>query len=340
MTRSYEYPPYGRMIMEWEQDIGGDGSPPSDWTTDEDWTVWRESMSTLLGHVLWPRYHNYKWVGPAEGLMDELTRADFELFKNLRPVINTAAHLAQGSVPQLQLFVLEDEESVLDEKGNVIVARGPAASLRRYLNQTLPDHDADAFAGAFVDGVHAKAGNVDLEIKRDMQRPRAYQMSVIIGEHWFTYHRAKSALTPSMISGHCVETLMGGAAAFYRATSLGADFPEAAWNALGQFAVDVGDRRVMAGVHYPSDNISSWLTGLLLCPKVCEDRRPIGWLWENIQTRSIVYKWIKKDVNSHSASPHRLAFNLLTMIGEGEIETVEHAMQYAKHSYSEGVEPA
>jgi hypothetical protein len=334
MSLEHRYPPYGRMILEWEQDIGGDGSPPSDWATDEDWTAWRSSMSSLLSHVLWPRFDNDGWVGPACEFMDELTRADFELFKVLRPIINTSAHLAQGPVPQLELFVLEDEESVLDAHGTVIVARGPAVSLRRYLSQILPADAADAFAGAYLSGVHAKAGNVDLEIKRDMQRPRAYQMAFIIGEHWFTHHRAKSALTPSMISGHCVETLLGGAAAFYRAIALGDAFPEPAWRALAQFTVDVGDRRVMAGVHYPSDNISSWLTGLLLCPKVCEDRRPTSWLWETIKSKSIIYKWIERATHS-PASPHRLAFDLLTRVGEGEVKTVEDALRYAEGAPSQ-----
>jgi hypothetical protein len=39
-------------------------------------------------------------------------------------------------------------------------------------------------------------------------------------------------------------------------------------DAFRQYLVDPGDRRVMAGVHYPFDNIASWLMIFLAIPYV------------------------------------------------------------------------
>ena len=45
-------------------------------------------------------------------------------------------------------------------------------------------------------------------------------------------------------------------------------YPSAVQAALQQYAIDFGDRRVMAGVHYPSDSMITWLICDELIPKV------------------------------------------------------------------------
>lgn len=60
--------------------------------------------------------------------------------------------------------------------------------------------------------------------------------------------------------------------------------------ALEQFGVDIGDRRVFAGVHYPSDNLSSWILALRLGREVFADPRVWLFLAEAIQKRSAVYQ--------------------------------------------------
>lgn len=97
-----------------------------------------------------------------------------------------------------------------------------------------------------------------------------------------------------MISGHCFEAAMGGLSAFHRAQDLGCG--SRVLDTLAQHAIDVGDRRVLAGVHYPSDNISSWIVALLIAPKACRDDQAAGWLWRAISERSVVYKAIKDAV--------------------------------------------
>ena len=170
-----------------------------------------------------------------------------------------------------------------------------------------------------------------------MQRPRAYQISILLGYDWFTHQHAKSAVTPSMISGHCIEAMMGGIAAFYRAREIGT--PSAALAALAQHTVDAGDRRVLAGVHYPSDNISSWLTGLLLCPHVCSNNDGASWMWQSITTKSMIYAEIKRAVEEDAGSPYHHSFDVLAYVGEQTVvDTKDESLRQA--AVQEGLERA
>jgi len=78
---------------------------------------------------------------------------------------------------------------------------------------------------------------------------------------------------------------------------------------LRQFTVDIGDRRVFAGVHYPSDNLSSWYTALKLIPHVFTEPTDAwvrDFLWKAIDLRSIVFGAIKNHIAAHpNDSPYR-----------------------------------
>jgi hypothetical protein len=117
MTTTPEYPRYGRMIVEWESLIGPPetgGPAPDAWDPKgTPWRAWREGISDLLSHVLWPRYvKGAGWVGPADKFKHDLTLADFDLFQILRPLLGGDETLPNGkTVPQRKLFVLEDEAS-------------------------------------------------------------------------------------------------------------------------------------------------------------------------------------------------------------------------------------
>ena len=323
------YPPYGRMIKEWEDDI--DGKPPGDWQNKVGWSIWRDSMSTLLSHVLWPRYDKptKSWIGSATKSMHQLTLADFELLKVLRPRLSDSAGPPVAQMSKKDLFILEDIKRD-PQTGLRLSDRGPDLSLRKYLETVLEPAKVDDLVGGFLDGVNAKAGNVDLEMKLDMQRPRAYQMALLLDQDWFTHQDARTAVTPSMISGHCVETLMGGVATYYRAEQLGVS--KTALESLAQHTVDVGDRRVLAGVHYPSDNISSWLTGLMLCAQVCPDSGGREWAWTAITGHSEIYKAIVGA--SAKGAPYEIPLELLALVGRGDIETVDAAIEFARGKMS------
>ncbi|CAN7189191.1 hypothetical protein LJR225_000521 [Phenylobacterium sp. LjRoot225] len=337
MSHADLYPPYGRMIFEWESGLGfpNEGSPPNHWNKGkpDDWTSWLNGVADLLGEILWPRWiPGQKWQGSATAIMHDLTLADFELLKSLRSVFDADAQLPGGAlIAQRRLFRCEDEEDAKDPfrtagDETVRLDMSVDVTLNKYLEAVLDDTRRSAFVKAYIDGLWNKSGNVDLELKPLMQRPRAYQMAFILNQEQFSNRQAKSALTPSMISGHCLEMCLGGVDGFYRAKA--AAFPQAAIDALAQHTIDVGDRRVFGGVHYPSDNLSSWISSLLLCPNVCDDDEGAQWLWAAIETRSAVYARVRQAVEE-GVWPYQRSFDLLREIGARKVVTVEQALDWA-----------
>lgn len=316
------YPPYGHMIFEWEsQTFSG---PPAAWVGSLGYNEWREAIVTLLSHVLWPRYRvaHQAWEGDATAQMDALTRADFDLFTTLRPLIDTDAGFG---IKHVDLFHVEDEQDVKNDAGTVIKDLNVDASLRKYLVGHADQEQIDDLANGYIPGLNARAGVIDLDLKVDMQRPRPFQTSWMLGIR-FSHLRAKSALTPSMISGHCFEMMMGGLAARERALTLGCP---AAVDAIGQHAVDAGDRRVFAGVHYPSDNISSWITGFLALPHVGVDSAARDWLWETITKHSRVFRAVEEAIGKGHGAAFEAPMKLLRGIGSGAIQTVQEALREA-----------
>lgn len=334
MQDSITYPPYGRMVSEWEKLIGapGEGPAPPDWRPGVSWRDWREDMSDLLGETIWPRYDARKkiWKGAAEAWMHETTLADFAIFPDLLAKMAEDEALPDGTkMAQLKLFRLEDEADAKNDNGEVVLDRSIDATLRLYLAGQLTKAEIDELAKDYIpEGVGRKAGNVDLEIKRDMQRPRPYQIAILLDQHAFSHRHAKSAVTPSMISGHCVEALMAGMAVFYR---LNGKLPRpagAVLDALARHTIDVGDRRVFAGVHYPSDNLSSWLTGLLMCPRVFPDANGGKWIWRAIQRHSRVYAAISEAAPLWE--PYRRALDLIDFVAGQKQPTIAEALKFAR----------
>ena len=101
-------------------------------------------------------------------------------------------------------------------------------------------------------GLHRKVGTFALQIKERLQRPRAYQVALIQGRAGFLHRPAATADTPSMCSGHCLQGSLAGCRVF---DSDARRMTNRSIEILQQFTVDIGDRRVFAGVHYPSDNL-------------------------------------------------------------------------------------
>ncbi len=326
-TRKLAYPPYGYMVLEWEKLTRKPLAAPPAWKGKLTYGQWRDKMVELLSHVLWPRYGAGAWHGPATKFMDQITDDDFELFEVFRPKINEELTFGDEKTSQYQLFILEDEADAIDADGTVKLDRSVDVILRKYLANKASKRIVDHLASGYNVGLAAKAGIVDLDLKNDMQRPRAYQVAFLKGIR-FSHQHAKSAVTPSMISGHCLEMLMGGLSTFLRARELGCS--DAALDAIAQHTVDCGDRRVYAGVHYASDNISSWLTGLLLAPLVSRCKDGQDWLWKAISEMSVVYREISKAIQHGKGDSYKPSMTLLQAIGTGEIEDVDEALASVK----------
>ena len=93
------------------------------------------------------------------------------------------------------------------------------------------------------------------------------QMAIRFDVSDFRYHEAVTSLSPSMCSGHCLQSSVCVGGSIEAAIGVLNLTPEVK-AALGQWAVDIGDRRVFAGVHFPSDNLCSWITFLRMADYV------------------------------------------------------------------------
>ncbi len=94
------------------------------------------------------------------------------------------------------------------------------------------------------------------------------------------------------------------------------DEPICGRSALQQFAVDIGDRRVFAGVHYPSDNISSWYAALRIIPHIFDGQSAATFLWTAITTKSLVYGALLEHIAAHPSSPYRAPLARLRQVAE------------------------
>jgi hypothetical protein len=299
---SIEFPPYGLMPTNFI-DLKDPQKAPSVWRGTS-YEKWLHAVSKLIGNHLWPLYVDGKWAGAAVNTMERLTKADFDLLLQLRAQLDRA--IGPGMLDSHEeYFRLEDEGDAKAPNGNVLLDRSIDRTLRAYLATMKPNVLHDQLANDLIEKMGMHCGLIPLHLKSLIQRPRALQMAVIMNKTKFTYRLAGSAASPAMISGHCYQGMIGGIATYYSATVNNA--PQATLDAIAQHMVDVGDRRVFAGVHYPSDNLSSWITLFLAYPFIFPNEAGRLWAWDVIKSRSAVFKAMQ-DTGNKSAFAAPLAW--------------------------------
>lgn len=330
MSKSLTFPPYGRMVAEFEERLG-QGTAPDDWYSGENWLTWRGKLLEIITTLLWPTYdfETLTWQGGATGRMPDLTETDFHLLEGLRPYLRLNVPNLAKPISHFEMFELEDHaENKLEREAGV--DRGVDLTLRSYLEGRASKLTIDTLAHWIESGMLRKAGSLAMQLKRVLQRPRAYQVSDSLGKTWFTHHQALSSPSASMISGHAFKGCTMGVASFYHATALGCG-PQV-FDALAQIAVDFGDRRVFAGVHYPSDNMGSWISAMLICKHACADGGGLGreFLWQAISERSAVYAAVAQAIADGQAVGHEAAFALLNELGAEPGMDIDEALAWAK----------
>jgi hypothetical protein len=304
-----QFPPYGLMPASW-LDPAGPEVAPGPWVQTVDYVKWLEAVADSIARLLWPRYDqaSAQWVGDARDGMFALTQADFDLFTRLRPKLNQAIWPGRTETHQV-FFEFEDTDDYFTDNGKLAQDRSFDRSLRNYFQRSTYYEPIHYIIANNYDPLFFKYnGAVDLHLKRRLQRPRALQMAWLMERKDFSYERAGSAASPSTISGHCFQALIGGIASFIDAAKKGASDKTLA--VLAQHAVDIGDRRVFAGVHYPSDNLSSWITVMAIFPFLFPDEvKARDWAWEAVSRQSAVFQAIDGKVGT--ARPYQAAWELL-----------------------------
>jgi len=137
-----------------------------------------------------------------------------------------------------------------------------------------------------------------LAFKAHFQRPRPLQTAWLI-QCEFRRDPTKTSETPSLISGHAVQGLIVGCTIL---ESIRADEGLATGNRKGLQAwmTGIGDRRVMAGVHYPTDSLASWIVAAELVDCIFGDPLIREFLVEAIKG-SLLYKFMEGRVGATAA---------------------------------------
>jgi hypothetical protein len=283
-------PPYGLMTdgfqfnLEHGPDIPPDlcvcpeGSPEErrKW-----WTNWMQVTRGILASVLWPEWdqNSQAWSGSSASWMysltaDELKLIDY-LWKNTLQTKPMSPVLGPNCPAHIMFFRSEDISQWF--------------SMYNFYDSTLPSGLIDTFGQVLETRKLGKYGTTHLQIKTLFQRPRAFQTAFLLKNPPLRPLQAISAGSPSFCSGHALQALMGIGAVMEFVLLNGVKLSPASWSALRQFAVDIGDRRVMAAVHYPGDNLASWIIAMRLANHVFRTNGVKIHLWQAISRQSVIY---------------------------------------------------
>ena len=272
----------------------------------EVWVEWRAQTLERIKTVLWPEYlpDKQKWEGESAKNMRALTIADLDVMaaiqedpEGLELARVPRSKLRSADCPiQDELFLLEDSEQFAEayehyDRGISEVVSTPTMTELR------------------TQAMRSKVSSVSMQFKSFLQRPRPYQTSLLLGRMEFWSRYAASADSPSMSSGHSLQGVLavGGILErlLYDETLIGTGDVEKSLVALQQWAVDLGDRRVLAGVHYPSDNLASWLIFLRLADRVYVNREVKRRIWLAITEQSYIYQQICRASENAAHHPYR-----------------------------------
>jgi hypothetical protein len=284
-------PPWGHMddslMAEFPPPIPFDWLPPV-----TQWPDWLAEIVAAINTLLWPKYVRGSAGWPAPPL-DKLFDADFLLLAALRERLNDPiCGVMPTTVQHADYFAEEDDRNIRF-----------GTRYDRY-DPTLPRQALDCLSDILTAGVVDKVGCLDLQLKWVFQRPRPYQVALLHNRTGFTHEAAASAGSPSLVSGHCLQGSMAGCAAF---AALKASLGNPCIEVLKQFTMDIGDRRVFAGVHYPSDNLASWYAALMLIPCVFDSAIATDvnrFLGDAIRSKSIVFRAIEVYKDKDGNSPY------------------------------------
>jgi hypothetical protein len=304
--------PWGRMEQKLETLIST-AEVPIDWkpadgsnVTGKKWRKWRDGLVSVIDTMLWPVYQKggASWSTPH---VAKLFDADFALLLRLgEDLILPIDGFYPSRKVHNDFFKEEDDANI--EFGT---------SYEQY-DPTWPAHCLKGLTSVLIAGMADKVGTLDLQLKQVFQRPRAYQVALLQGRGDFAYRWARTGNTPSLVSGHCLQASLAGCTAYiaYR-DEISAD----SIDVLRQFTVDVGDRRVFAGVHYPSDNLASWYVALNLAPLVFDGEHGIAarhFLWSAISRKSKVFAAINAQVAADPGSPYKKIVEEIKRLGSAD----------------------
>ena len=282
----------------------------------ETYNAWRDDRLTEITEALWPRfdYGSRQFVGSATAFAEALTQFELglmiEAFFGDDPILTKtpSSPLARDGIEtHARHYVYEDEDPPgfnYKQYDRTLTVAGEAQVLAQMLAAITTDVPGTKAAGHFW-------------FKTQLQRPRPLHAALAFGlEDDFRSETSARGQHPSIVSGHCFQGIMMGCAVLEYWQNTDPSLADDRRTAMQQYMIDVGDRRVFAGVHYPTDNVASWVLALALIPEVFEDGMAMqGYVRDAILRGSAVHDLIvRRFAESEAAAP---ALALLKRYGLG-----------------------
>lgn len=259
--------------------------------------AWQQQRLDEFVATLWPRFDFEKreWVGDARSFAEDLTKIEvdvmIETLMGTDHILNTypSSPLAiDGIENHLKHYEYEDQSP-----------HPPGMSYRQY-DRTLGEDEEKVFLETMIKAISAgksigKKAAGHFWFKFNMQRPRPLHAAMVFQrETNFVSELSQRGQHPSIVSGHCFQGTMMACAVLENWLITNPNLTQERIESLAQYMVDFGDRRVFGGVHYPTDNVASWVLALSLIPEVFDDSQPIlDFVRSAVINRSKVYTLIK-----------------------------------------------
>lgn len=248
-----DFKPYGFMTSAY-QGAASLGNTPSAWDKTIGYASWIDARAQDIGDQLWPLWTPAGWTGAARNTAIDLTIADLELMAGpLRNASTWPGREMEKGPTNDHWFAVEDQLFTQQWEGRFQVA--------------FPGVDPQAMYLGFQRGDDLFAGSISFLLKERLNRPRPHQAAYWLGPTLIpslpNLQGGRSAWSSAAISGHTFQGLMACLAAFL---DQGSKMNGKAVILLQRYAADIADRRVFAGVHYPSDNVMSWWTAFEALP--------------------------------------------------------------------------
>lgn len=311
--------PFGVLNEAQRQDLVGGKTlfkPMPDWRGREDaYETLLQGWLDDVTEAFWPAWEDGAWVGRAVDTMEDDTKTELTLAVQLYhgggqqlgilaevPVTPTPPdgvardHLWHYSIEDALVHdnqyrhwqLPEGEEASYD-----YVASNNIGSNFVVYDPTFPIKEFEDLFWGRMDRLEPSS----FAIKMHLQRPRPWTAAVGLGVDGFRYYVAggffatHTGVHPSLLSGHCIQGILGGCAVFEALRNAGRPVSAATVSAIQQYMVDWGDRRVFAGVHYMTDNIGSWTLARRLIPHLFQRADEVeAFAMEAITARSRVFQ--------------------------------------------------
>jgi len=316
-----ELPPYGILSRVYDDFLSED--PMGDWQgTKSDWRETYDFLRDKIKDNIWPMWdpESQNWIGNSKHRKEEATRNELilmmEHFQKTNILDQQPAYLANISSDYRKnhLWHFKIEDNVKYSPGNPRSRNFKdldlVASIETGTNYICynPWYNPEKFSIYFAGDQRRKIHGL-FDFKKDSMRPRPYQTAALFGLNDFSHlmgaHSTHTGTHPSLISGHAIQGLLLSCMVlefWLRNNELEKfDKNHDYIKSLAQYAVDFGDRRVFAGVHYPSDNIASWFVSLSIIPRTFRFADQIlEFAKFAIQDHSLVYRLIDNEYRNNA----------------------------------------